>query len=113
MQKTMIGFLFAIMSIVVNNKICAQATIVITGNIKNSQTQEELSAVSVTIKGGTSGTFTDEKGNFRLVTAQKPPFVIEISSIGYTSKEINVENESQVLNVELEPGFALGQEIVV
>src|SRR6478736_4593208 len=86
---------------------------IITGNIKNSITKENLAAVSVNIKGASGGTFTDDKGNFRLATTQKPPFVIVISSIGYAPKEINVETEGQVINTELEPSYALGQEIVV
>src|SRR6478736_7681705 len=86
---------------------------IITGNIKNSITKENLAAVSVNIKGASGGTFTDDKGNFRLVTSQKPPFIIVISSIGYMQKEINVESESQVISTELEPSYVLGQEIVV
>ena len=39
---------------------------VISGNVKNSNTQESASAVSVTIKGSTAGTFTDDKGNFSI-----------------------------------------------
>lgn len=88
-------------------------SISISGNVKNSQTKENLAAVSITVKGGTTGTFTDEKGNFKLVTTQKPPFIIVVSSISYAQQEINIANEGQVLNVSLEPSFALGQEIVV
>ena len=91
----------------------AQENIVITGNIKNGQTKENLSAVSVAIKGGISGTYTDDKGNFRLITGKKPPFTLVITSVGYSNKEINVDNASQTISAELEPSYALGQEIVV
>ncbi len=113
MQKKLLAVLFAFVCIATTNITYAQTSTVITGNIKNSTTKENLAAISINIKSAGGGTFTDEKGNFRLVTMQKPPFVIVVSSIGYTSKEINIESEGQVINVELEPSYALGQEIVV
>ncbi len=113
MKKSMIVLLCAIICLMVDSDIYGQTTNVVSGNIKNSQTKENLSAVSIIIKGSAAGTYSDEKGNFRIVTSQKPPFVIVISSIGYTTKEINVESAGQALAVELEPGFVLGQEIVV
>lgn len=99
-------FLFSVLSTFAQQAI-------ITGNIKNVLTKESIAAVSVSIKDAAGGTFTDDKGHFRLAVTQKPPFVIVISSIGYTSKEVTVESESQVMDIELEPSYALGQEIVV
>lgn len=114
MQKKLLAVLFAFVCITTIRSIAyGQTSSTITGNIKNSTTKENLAAISIVIKGTGAGTFTDDKGNFRLVTTQKPPFVIVISSIGYASKEVNVENESQPINIELEPSYALGQEIVV
>ncbi len=95
------------------NKIHAQQNFSVTGNIKNSQTKENLSAVSIIIKGSTTGTYTNEKGDFKIATNQKPPFTIIITSIGYSDKEINVESENQTITAELEPSYALGREIVV
>ena len=43
-------------------------TTVITGNVKNNTTSEVVSAASITLKGSGTGTFTDDKGNFRLTT---------------------------------------------
>src|SRR6187431_3095250 len=86
MRKLMIALLYSAICSFTFEKLHAQ-TNTFTGNIKNSQTKENLAAVSVMIKGSGTGTFTDEKGNFRLVTTQNPPFIIVISSIGYTSKE--------------------------
>ncbi|HEY2726999.1 MAG TPA: carboxypeptidase-like regulatory domain-containing protein, partial [Parafilimonas sp.] len=113
MRKSTIVLFNTIIFLITCHYVYAQSANIITGNIKNNQTKENLSAVSVIIKGGTAGTFTDEKGNFRLITSQKPPFVIIISSIGYTSKEVNVENTGTALTIDLEPSYALGQEIVV
>src|SRR5258706_11968235 len=113
MRKYMIALLSIVVCCAASQKVIAQGSIVITGNIKNSQTKENLAAVSVTVKGGTAGTYTDDKGNFRLVTTKNPPFTILISSIGYTDKEVNIESSNQAVTLELEPSYALGQEIVV
>ncbi|HZG25913.1 MAG TPA: TonB-dependent receptor, partial [Chitinophagaceae bacterium] len=85
----------------------------ISGNIKNSQTREAVPAVSITIKGSPAGTFTDDKGNFRLSTTQKPPFTIVVSSVGYVSQEIVVNNLSDAVQVDFVPGSTLGTEVVV
>lgn len=91
----------------------AQQSTTVTGSIKNSQTKEPISAVSISIKGGTAGTFTDDKGNFRFSTVQKLPFTIVISSVGYTTKEVSVTSNNQVVNADLDVSFTLGEEVVV
>lgn len=90
----------------------AQGTTTVTGNVK-STTGENLAAVSVMIKGGSAGTFTDDKGNFKLVTTSKPPFTIIISSIGYAPQEVNVTSAGQAVNVSMTAVSSLGQEVVV
>ncbi|MFT4022687.1 MAG: TonB-dependent receptor [Flavihumibacter sp.] len=88
-------------------------TVTITGNVKNSATNETLPAVSITVKGSESGTFTDEKGNFRLTTNSKPPLVLVISSIGFDSQELTVNDPSQPVTVAIVPSAVLGTEVVV
>lgn len=90
-----------------------QNTVTITGHIKNSKTGENVSAVSVTIKGGTSSTFTDENGNFKLVTTQKPPFTIVVSSVGYADKEYQVNSAGDKAEISIDAAYVLGQDIVV
>ncbi len=84
----------------------------ISGNVKNSATKENASAVSVTIKGSSSGTFTDDKGNFRISTKSLPVTLI-FSSIGYALQEVTVTSASQAVSVDFVPSNALGQEVVV
>ena len=91
----------------------SQTYTTITGHIKNSKTGENVPAVSVTIKGSNDGTFTDERGNYKLVTQQKPPFTIVISSIGFASKEVLVNAEGAQGETALDASYTLGQDIVV
>jgi len=93
--------------------IAAFAQTTITGNVRNSNNKDVVPAVSVTVKGGTAGTYTDERGNFKLTTNQKPPFTIIISSVSFVTQEIEVKSESDVIQVDLVPGASLGVEVVV
>jgi len=91
----------------------AQQSTNVSGSIKNAKSKEAVSAVSITVKGTSTGTFTDDKGNFKFTTVQKTPFTVIISSVGYTNKEIVVKSNNQVIDVELDASFTLGDEVVV
>ena len=82
------------------------------GNVRNSNTKEGSGAVSVTIKGTSSGTFTDDKGNFKL-SVKSLPVTLIVSSIGYELQEVTVTSAADVVQVQFKPTSALGQEIVV
>ena len=91
----------------------AQQSTTVSGSVKNSKSKEAISAVSVTVKGGATGTFTDDKGNFKFSTVQKLPFTIVISSVGYANKEVAVKTNNEVLDVSIDASFTLGDEVVV
>ncbi|HRF27957.1 MAG TPA: carboxypeptidase-like regulatory domain-containing protein, partial [Ferruginibacter sp.] len=86
--------------------------ITLSGNVRNSSTQENASAVSVTIKETGAGTFTDDKGNFSL-TAKSLPVTLVFSSVGYQTQELVVNSASDKLAIAFKPSTALGEEIVV
>lgn len=112
MRKSPIALL-CLCVLLILNKVQAQQSIFVTGNIKNSLTKENLSAVSVVVKGSSLGTYTDEKGNFKLVTSKTPPFTVVITSIGYFDTSVSIESANQSITIELKPSYALGQDIVV
>ena len=86
--------------------------VTINGNVRNSNTREGSGAVSVIVKGEDNGTFTDDKGNFR-ITVKKLPVTLLISSVGYELKELTVSNAATLTQVEFVPTNILGQEVVV
>lgn len=90
----------------------AQNLTSVSGNVINSQTKESVSAVSVTLKNSPVGAYTDERGNFKFTTVEKPPFTLVISSIGYTDKEVEFTG-GESLQISISPNYSLGQEIVV
>ena len=96
-------YLAAFIVLVMLSMTALAQTVTITGNIKNTVNKEVIPAVSVTIKGSAAGTFTDDRGNFRLVTSQQPPFTIVITSVGFERREIEITSASQTVDTELTP----------
>jgi hypothetical protein len=85
----------------------------IKGNIKNAETKEGVAAVSVMIKNSSEGTYTDDRGRFQFTTHSKYPVTLTISSIGFESQQIEVQNSTTPISVQLNPTSALGEEVVV
>ncbi|HRH59789.1 MAG TPA: TonB-dependent receptor, partial [Chitinophagaceae bacterium] len=112
MKKKLPRFLLSIAVICISTGLFAQTLTSVTGTVKNSKTKEGIPAVSIVIKGSVVGAFTDEKGNFKFTTVQKPPFTLVISSVGYSDKEVEFTGSGS-LSVEMDVAYALGQEIVV
>lgn len=85
--------------------------VTISGTVHNNTTKETLPAISVTVKGTSLGTYTDDKGNFKL-SVPKLPVTLVLSSVGFEDKEVSVSN-ALVGDIDLAPNVVLGQEIVV
>lgn len=113
MRRFYTSCVLVLLSIGLTFNAFSQQSTNVSGSIKNSKSKEAISAVSVTVKGSTTGTFSDDKGNFKFTTVQKPPFTVIISSVGYSNKEVVVKSDNQVIDVELEASFTLGDEVVV
>jgi len=92
--------------------IAATAQTAVSGKVENSTTKESIAAVSVSIKGTSNGTYTDDKGNFKLNVA-KLPVTLLISSVGYELQEITVTDAGQPVTVSFKPSNVLGQEVVI
>lgn len=86
---------------------------IINGNVKNKSTGDDIPAVSVTVKGSGAGSYTDDKGNFKLSSDIPAPLTLIISSIGYELQEVPLTSTSSFVNVSMVPASTLGQEVVV
>jgi len=91
----------------------AQNAGTITGTVKNGSSGETIAAVSVTVKGSSVGTYTDDKGTFRLNVAQKAPYTLVFSSVGFENQEQVVNAGTTKVDVSLKQAFTLGTEVVV
>ncbi len=110
-MRKLFNSLLTLSAVLISVSVYAQKGITVTGNVKTAKSGEAISAVSVTVKGGSAGAFTDDKGNFYFSTNQKPPFTLVVSSIGYASKEVAYTGSK--VSVELTTVETMGQEIVV
>jgi outer membrane receptor protein involved in Fe transport len=91
---------------------CFAQPITITGKVTNASTKEAVSAISVVIKGGQEGVFTDQRGDFKL-TVKSLPVTLVFTSVGFQEQELVVSDAASAVIVSLSPGTVLGQEVVV
>ncbi|MDP9041485.1 MAG: TonB-dependent receptor, partial [Bacteroidota bacterium] len=87
--------------------------VTVNGKIVNGENKEAVPAASVLIKGSSKGTYSDSRGNFRLTVNQPLPFTLIISSVGFETKEFQVESTSSVIEIELKSSSVIGTEVVV
>lgn len=94
--------------------VFSQETI-LSGTVTNSVSEEPVPAVSVEIKGTHTGTFSNEKGVFRLSTGRSFPLTLIFTSIGFNSQEFTVSDAGQAANIHIRlvQGSSLGVEVVV
>lgn len=83
----------------------------ISGRVTDQGTNETLPGVTILVKGTALGTATDASGNFTLSVPDVNSILV-VSSIGYVSREIPVENNT-VINIVLSTDVTQLQEVVV
>jgi outer membrane receptor protein involved in Fe transport len=87
-------------------------TITISGNVHNSSSKEVVPAVSIVVKGTTSGTFSNSNGEFS-IEVEKLPVTLVFTSVGYNTYEVEVKDASAKVEVDFVANTTLGQEVVV
>ncbi|MFT3794740.1 carboxypeptidase-like regulatory domain-containing protein [Flavobacterium sp.] len=88
----------------------AQTTV--TGSVTDAKSQP-VPGANVKVVGDNAGTITDNDGNFTLTVSQNPPFTVEVSSLGYGSKTVQVQSNNQKVSVVLSDQENKLDEIVV
>lgn len=83
----------------------------ISGTILDSKDKSAMIGANIMEKGTSNGTITDINGKFSLNVSSSNSILV-ISSIGYTTLEVNVGNNS-VLNLEMDEDTELLEEVVV
>jgi TonB-linked SusC/RagA family outer membrane protein len=81
------------------------------GRVVNQQGQP-LQNVSVLITGTQTGTTTNSEGRFSLTASDNKNIVLEISSVGYQTKKVNVGKQTDI-NIVLEADIAGLNDVVV
>jgi outer membrane receptor protein involved in Fe transport len=71
----------------------------VTGIVRSQSNRGAISSATVTVKGSSRSVKTNEDGRFSIVASNGD--VLQISSVGYSSKEINIAASANNLNVLL------------
>ena len=65
----------------------------VTGKVLDARTGKHLIGATVSIKGTTNGSSTNQNGQFTLITGQKLPFAVLVSYVGYQTQETVLEQD--------------------
>ena len=84
----------------------------ISGSVTDRNNQP-VPGANIKIVGESSGTTTDFDGSFTLQSSRKPPYVIEVTSVGFESQKVSVSSSTQKVLVQLEGEETKLNEIVV
>lgn len=90
-------FLFVLVSFVVNAQYSLK------GNVKDAETGEPLSRVSLLIKEQNLGTSTNEEGEFYFQEIKQENIELRVSHVGYSEKLIRLDlSRSQVKTIQIQ-----------
>ncbi len=84
----------------------AYAAKFITGKIRNSANEPVIFA-TVEVKNEKLYAIADEDGNFKLQVPEELPYILKISSVGYNTREIKIEEEKTHLDIILDDNIEL------
>lgn len=71
------------------------------GMVRDSATGQPLTGATIIIKGTSKGTNTDTSGNFRLMSDYGEPIELMVSSIGYNSQQLRMDNRKDWRNIQV------------
>ncbi|WP_211047355.1 TonB-dependent receptor domain-containing protein [Lutibacter sp. B1] len=107
-MKKLLSVVFALF---ITSAMVAQTTV--SGSVKEARTGLPIPGANIKIIGKSIGTTTDFDGNFALKVIQNPPFIIEVSLIGYSSTKVEISQNNQTLNISLDESATALDEVVV
>jgi iron complex outermembrane receptor protein len=103
---TMVAFLFAAQTIIAQNKI--------SGSIKDEQTKETLTGVTVYISDLKTGATTDKEGSYKIENINAGTYLFEISFVGYKKRVERIYiAQDTVIDFLISPSVSELNEVVV
>ncbi|MEX6626850.1 TonB-dependent receptor [Tenacibaculum salmonis] len=89
----------------------AQTTI--TGSVNDASLGGVIPGANIKVLRKAVGTATDFDGKFIMKVTDTPPFTIQISSVGYHSKNVEITKNNQIIEVSLTENATSLDEVVV
>jgi hypothetical protein len=87
-------------------------TYTITGIVRDAASGEPLPGAYIKLKGTLIGTVSDAMGRFRLSAAGQPPFIVEVSYVGYENALVDAYPGREI-EVALKEGGLSMKEVVI
>ena len=111
------SFVFLTLLTLLYSSAFAQTTGIIKGRVSAAANNNPIDFATVALEGTTTGTQTDDKGEFEIKELKPGFYNVKVSSVGYTSKsvfEVEVTNSKPaILNIELESSIENLKEVTV
>lgn len=104
-----------LISLMLTMSVFCYAQHTVTGTIVDQTTSEPIIGGAVMVKGTTTGTVTDIDGNFSIKMSDEQT-LLQISYLGYISKEINVTlsgNKTNIGTITLEPDVKALEDVTI
>ena len=108
MMKRLLLVAFALFGSMV---MFAQTTV--TGTVNDASLGGPLPGANIKVARKAVGTNTDFDGKFTLQVTDKPPFTLEISSLGYQTGTVEITKNNQVVELSLKENATSLDEVVI
>lgn len=99
-----------IVGLVLSTHLISQNTV---SGIISSESGEPLIGANVLVKGTTDGSTSEFDGSYELTTTESFPLTLVFSFTGYNTTEMQINSSLTNVNVQLDEGILLGQDVVV
>lgn len=95
--------------------IAQQTTTTLRGTVKDMETRQPVSGISVSVNNTTYSTQTEKDGTFRLSNIPLPAFELTFSAINYETRLIQLDADSAIkqIDVFLQKSTAILDEVIV
>lgn len=103
--------LSVLIALLIGMVVVAQTTI--SGTVKDAKTDTPIPGANIKVTGESIGTTSDFDGNFSLKIALNPPFTLEVSLIGFSSKSVEITKSNQAIIIILDESATALDEVVV
>ncbi len=107
-MKKLLSVIFALF---IGNVMMAQTTV--SGTIKDAKSDQPIPGANIKVAGLAIGTTADFDGNFTLKVSENPPFVLEVTLMGYSTEKVEITQSSQQVEVKLSEVATALDEVVV
>lgn len=88
--------------------------ITVSGAVYDADSGDPLAGVNITVQGRVVGTSTNNRGEFTLRVNEDPPITLNISIIGYVSRQIEITEQNVTdLRIEISEQTIMGSDVVV